>query len=255
MDAVTLAMIKALGGSGSTLPSVSSADNGKVLGVADDGAWSAMSILAPSRSVSIRVNIDQDGSLSTSNTINYGTVVGLYNCGQLIVDLYRNDVHEQSVYCTLATDILNSLLWIFRGDYLDIITNSNCVLAVSFFPPHSPDSQAAEISIQKIEKELIVTLTPTALDYSGTMDKTVAEIWNAHNSGQDIVFRFMMGEAEYYDVTPNLFQHIDGVSYGGISASAILATNTFAEIRTVQSVSDGTVNNYYAHIYSLTPAS
>ena len=40
MDAVTLAMIKGLGGSGSSLPSVTSSDNGKVLTVAD-GAWAA----------------------------------------------------------------------------------------------------------------------------------------------------------------------------------------------------------------------
>ena len=40
MDAVTLAMIKGLGGGGSSLPSVSAADNGKVLAV-ENGAWAA----------------------------------------------------------------------------------------------------------------------------------------------------------------------------------------------------------------------
>lgn len=46
MDAVTLAMIKALGGSGgSSLPSVSSSDNGKAL-VVENGAWAAGNIPA-----------------------------------------------------------------------------------------------------------------------------------------------------------------------------------------------------------------
>jgi hypothetical protein len=103
--------------------------------------------------------------------------------------------------------------------------------------------------------KFIVTLTPTAQDFSGTMDKTVAEIWDAYNFGQDIVFRLMTSETGHYDIIPNLFEHLDGISYGTISASAIIETNTFAEIATDQSESDGTVNNYYCHVYTLTPAS
>ena len=38
------------------------------------------------------------------------------------------------------------------------------------------------------QKKFIVTLTPTALDYSGTMDKTANEITAAYEAGQEIVF-------------------------------------------------------------------
>ena len=38
-------------------------------------------------------------------------------------------------------------------------------------------------------KKFIVTLTPTALDYSGTMDKTPEEISAAYEDGMEIVFR------------------------------------------------------------------
>lgn len=38
-----IALIKALGGGGSSLPSVTSTDNGKLLGVVD-GAWAAVTI-------------------------------------------------------------------------------------------------------------------------------------------------------------------------------------------------------------------
>lgn len=41
----TIALIKALGGGGSYLPPVTSADNGKVLAV-EDGAWMATTIMA-----------------------------------------------------------------------------------------------------------------------------------------------------------------------------------------------------------------
>ena len=44
MDAVTLALLKSMGG-GSSLPPVTSADNGKVLAV-EDGAWVATTIMA-----------------------------------------------------------------------------------------------------------------------------------------------------------------------------------------------------------------
>lgn len=36
--------------------------------------------------------------------------------------------------------------------------------------------------------KFVVTLTPTSLDYSGTMDKTVGEITEAYLSGKRIVF-------------------------------------------------------------------
>ena len=38
------------------------------------------------------------------------------------------------------------------------------------------------------DNRFVVTLTPTALDYSGTMDKTVAEINAAYEAGREILF-------------------------------------------------------------------
>lgn len=45
--------------------------------------------------------------------------------------------------------------------------------------------------------KFIVTLTPTAQDYSGTMDKTVAEINAAYEAGQKIVFSLSAGGYTY----------------------------------------------------------
>ena len=46
----------------------------------------------------------------------------------------------------------------------------------------------------------IVTLTPTAQDFSGTMDKTVAEINAAYEAGRKIVFRIYSSATEYVEV-------------------------------------------------------
>ena len=46
-----------------------------------------------------------------------------------------------------------------------------------------------ETGIDNAANAFIVTLTPTALDYSGTMDKTVAEIDAAYQAGKEIIFR------------------------------------------------------------------
>ena len=245
-----IALIKALGG-GSSLPSVSSSDNGKVLCVGPNG-WEAANIDNTDRQIWIYATIGNDGSISTMSTVSY-EALGQLNGGFTLVARI-NDEYEFSLAAVyLSKKEVTDAFFVFEGTYLDILALKQKSFIVAI-PIPSPGSSSNVVIAWK-EDKFIVTLTPTSPDYSGTMDKTVAEIWNAHNSGQDIVFRFMMGETEYYDVIPNLFQHVDGVSYGCISASAIIATNTFAEIRTVQSVSDGNVNNYYAHIYTLTPAS
>lgn len=245
MDAVTLAMIKGLGGSGgSSLPSVTSSDNGKVLAV-ENGAWAAVANIVP-----------------ITFTYNENNTYGSYDIISVLPDALSvsfsggpYDLMDNVVFRRFGKAF--QIYPIYQGTMLVGGTTSIYTFTAYVSLALSGETYSVNFINDDTIKtnKYLVTLTPTALDYSGTMDKTVAEIWNAHNSGQYIVFRFMMGETEYYDIIPNLFQHVDGVSYGGISASAIIATNTFAEIRTVQSVSDGTVNNYYAHIYALTQAS
>lgn len=44
-------------------------------------------------------------------------------------------------------------------------------------------------------EKYLVTLTPTALDLSGTMDKTVSEINAAYEAGKDIWFSVSVGAA------------------------------------------------------------
>ena len=57
-----------------------------------------------------------------------------------------------------------------------------------------------EGGIQTAVNPFIVTLTPTAQDLSGTMDKTSAEIQTAYDAGKSIVFRVILGEDYFVDI-------------------------------------------------------
>ena len=140
----TIALIKAFGGSGSSLPSVSSSDNGKVLGVVD-GAWAAQA------------------------------------------------------------------------------------------------------------KKFIVTLTPTSLDYSGTMDKTVAEINAAYEAGMEIWFRLEASGMGY-------LMEMAGVGNSDPEATYPSFNAKFLENDTLLYAGSGYTNvgtkqTYATEVYSLTPAS
>lgn len=103
-------------------------------------------------------------------------------------------------------------------------------------------------------KKFIVTLTPTALDYSGTMDKTVAEINAAYEAGQQIVFRTMMSETTYMD-TDCTARYFDGHTYPSFNGFIISGDNNALIFAFTGTTDDGTKQTYSTKVYSLTPAS
>lgn len=93
----------------------------------------------------------------------------------------------------------------------------------------------------------IVTLTPTAQDYSGTMDKTPGEIDEACRAGRRIRFRVMGMNAEvdatqYVDNTddPEYYQAVANVIYNGML---------------VQIITSRLDQTYRTAVYPLTPMS
>lgn len=104
------------------------------------------------------------------------------------------------------------------------------------------------IPVQFIPDTFIVTLTPTAQDFSGTMDKTPQEITNAYNAGQDIEF----------DI-PSLFVKCKAMEFavtdGVIQAGAITTYRTGGSDLLIEILTDETDPAYVTHIYSLTPMS
>ncbi len=102
-------------------------------------------------------------------------------------------------------------------------------------------------------EKFVVTLTPTALDYSGTMDKTVAEINAAYEAGQEIWANISaQGKNLYIPLKTastngeDQYPSFDFCAYDIGDGLMILAFTAYTN--------DGTKQTYSTAIYSLTPA-
>ena len=103
-------------------------------------------------------------------------------------------------------------------------------------------------------EKFIVTLTPTAEDFSGTMDKTVAEINTAYEAGQQIVFRVMLSATTYMDIDCTA-RYFAGDTYPSFNAFILDSTYDVLILAGTGATDDGTRQTYSTDIYSLTPAS
>ena len=101
-------------------------------------------------------------------------------------------------------------------------------------------------------KKFIVTLTPTSLDLSGTMDKTVAEINSAYEAGKDIWFSVSVGAATL-NAKLALVTDINA-AYPMFTFFTIDTNNNVLIVGYNNSYTDD-ADTYGTVIYSLTPAS
>lgn len=110
-----------------------------------------------------------------------------------------------------------------------------------------------ESGIENANEPFIVTLTPTAADFSGTMDKTVAEINAAYEAGRKIVYKVMENATSYIMVDCSA-QYFDGHVYPSFNAYIVMegVGIVFAATR---ARNNGAFNGYEATIYPLTPMS
>ena len=106
-------------------------------------------------------------------------------------------------------------------------------------------------------QNFVVTLTPTALDYSGTMDKTVAEIYTAYQAGKRILFKLITGENQYMDIFLNSVGKDSSADYPSFNVfiSAFDGTNDMLVFAYTGTTSDGTHTTYSTRIYPTTPVS
>ena len=117
-----------------------------------------------------------------------------------------------------------------------------------------PQTDLAQAVQNKLDP-FVVTLTPTAQDFSGVMSKTVAGINEAYEAGYQIVFRVATSATEYVDVDCT-DRGYDGSAYPSFNAS--LVTNTPIDALVLiytGTTSDGAQDTYNTRIYPLTPMS
>lgn len=103
--------------------------------------------------------------------------------------------------------------------------------------------------------KFIVTLTPTAEDFSGTMDKTVAEINAAYEAGQEIVYRFPLSASSYIDVPVTAVYTNQNDTYPSFNAYNVNNDMNVLLLVCTNVTNDGTQQTYSTAIYPLTPAS
>lgn len=102
-----------------------------------------------------------------------------------------------------------------------------------------------------IGKPFIVTLTPTAQDFSGTMDKTVAEINAAYEAGQEIWFKIAVGS----DWTVYPLSRVGKASadtYPSFNCNALYDENNVLVMIYTATTNDGTRQTYSTKVYTLT---
>lgn len=107
---------------------------------------------------------------------------------------------------------------------------------------------------EPIGKKFIVTLTPTAADYSGTMDKTVAEINAAYEAGQEIWFKVLTSASTSVEVPIAYWANDSSYDYHGFAADIVQVNANMFIVAYVGSISDGTRQTYDTKVYALTPA-
>lgn len=233
---------------GEAIPSVSASDNGKVLTVAD-GAWAAANNLF----LVTKPNVgDADKT--------FQEIVDAYNAGKSVFLDYNSNTYALS--CTTSSAVHFICLKANSADvYCAYITSSNTFYGnkKSILPTVAAANNGSEMIVKDgawtlQKKKFIVTLTPTSPDYSGTMDKTVAEINAAYEAGQEIVFRFVIDQNTHADVTVTAVNY-SSFAYPSFDAFAIMLSANVLVYAYTSYTDDGTKQTYFTNVYSLTPAS
>ena len=113
-----------------------------------------------------------------------------------------------------------------------------------------------ETGIDNSANPFIVTLTPTAQDFSGTMDKTVAEINTAWQAGKTIKFNVVLDASTTVLVDCNAITVFDVEGYYPKFSSYVIYPEQYMLIYvSCGDTQTGTDDTYSTTIYPLTPMS
>lgn len=178
----------------------------------------------------------------------------VYKDGKWIID---NDQPLEGVSLDNLAAILTNPK---DGDVVKFDEASGMWVAGEALPSPSSADNGSELIVKngawtKQQKKFIVTLTPTAADYSGTMDKTVAEINAAYEAGQEIWFKVLTGATSFVEVPVSFLGKDASFDYPNFGAEIVQYTSNSMIVAVTGDTSDGTRQGYTTNIYSLTPAS
>lgn len=112
------------------------------------------------------------------------------------------------------------------------------------------DLNNMEGGIDAAANPFIVTLTPTALDYSGTMDKTCGELTDAYNAGKRIV-AVVEGLYSQLEMSYAIIGRNDNNSIVFLLTADLGSGTMLIEIKTT--MTNRADNDYSTAIFPLTP--
>lgn len=238
----TIGLIEALKGNGSSLPAITSSDNGKVLAV-KDGAWAAGTPY---------VLVTQENNVATlkGSEINSLAASGVEVLMRDSDGLYAFVSNSGS---TAVFSGVTSALEAKKVSVNDIKGVSRSSRSVYSKPSGGiPETDLAQAVKDKLNK-FVVTLTPTSPDYSGTMDKTPQEITAAYNAGQKIVFDIpAMSATVDADQYVSSSVSVNNLRFG---AKVFFEFNNAPVLITIITNGADDAQTYLTGIYPLTPAS
>lgn len=238
---------------GKALPPVTATDNGKVLAVAN-GAWAAQANDIVLNATTAYDDSNQNYNIAITSAIPSASDLESYFNGNRSIVLHFTDVPWVARLQPELKEVDSAMgtYYSFIGEGLGldydklkyvIRFNVNNVGAVSY------------VGKVYIGDKFIVTLTPTALDYSGTMDHTVAEIYAAYQAGMEIWFRIETSGIGYLMEMAGTGNGAPEATYPSFNA-IFIETGTDVMLAVYTSyTNDGTKQTYATVIYSLTPAS
>lgn len=111
-----------------------------------------------------------------------------------------------------------------------------------------------ESGIENANEPFLVTLTPTAQDFSGTMDKTVGEINAAYEAGRKIVFRVYTSATTYIEVECiTRGRNVNEGNYPSFNAYVIDVPNSVLVYMYTGVSAIASTNTYFTLLFTLTP--